>query len=485
MKKTFAIIGILMLASCSGSNSSIPSITSYTLTNAGNGLYVLSEQWGIVTRIDMTTFSLTTYNVGNGADMILGAGNNVVVLNPVQNAIYVIGNNFVKKSIDINLNDMIISPDNTHAVVYHNYIPGEEAEFNGILVFNTFSVVNLTTTTDDTISLSIGGGAPQQVVFTPSGDRFVVISRNRCFIVNTSNPSNNNYIELWPNPSRVIIPDQVVITPQGDIALIRTQQENAVYIINLLQSSIMNVFSENQPTQIALYQDGNKGLIVDAGSNSVSVLTFSHNPVAVSEQTVGLLTPASAVATSFSCTGACSLSTATYSALFYSPSSSSTNISYLRIKNDVISTTVFGDLIAPVQFIMFAPDEPEKALILHGASYLSNAAYPMSVVNVDNQEVNYFYVKTVPSSLIFAKNQAGDELVFMTLTSQNELVYYDLSSGTTNYIKLPPLPDALGVSGNTLFVSHDQPLGFISLLDINSFRLRFISGFNAYKLFDR
>ncbi len=56
----------------------------------------------------------------------------------------------------------------------------------------------------------------------------------------------------------------------------------------------------------------------------------------------------------------------------------------------------------------------------------------------------------------------------MTLTSNNELVYYDLVSGATGRIGLPALPDTLGLTGNTLFVLHDQPLGFITLIDINT-----------------
>lgn len=486
MNKLRAIlIAVILLISCAGVSTSLPPVSSFILTNAGNSLYVLSQQWGIVTKIDMTTLGLTTYNVGNGATMILPVQDRVVVLNPMQDAVYMIGNTFVRKTIAINLNDMVISPDNTHAVVYHNYIPGEEANFNGILVFNTFSVVNLTTTTDDTISLSIGGGAPQQVTSTPSGEKFIVISRNRCFVVQTATPSNSNYIELWPDPSKIVIPDQVVITPQGDIALIRAQSENAVYIINLLMPSIMNVFTESQPMQVAVYPDGNKGLIVDAGSDSVSVLNFDHNVVSVSEQSVNLSTPASAVATAFSCTGACSLSTATYSGLLYSPTSSSNAITYLKIKNDIITTTVFGGLIAPVQSIVFAPDEPNKALITHSASNMSNAAYPLSIINVDTQDVNPFYIKSMPSSVMFAKNQTGEELIFMTLNTQNELIYYDLASGVTGYLTLPSMPDTMGISGNTLFISHDQPLGFITLLDINSLKMRSLGGFNVYKLFDR
>jgi hypothetical protein len=502
MKKFYIITLLLVITSCGG-NISLQPASSFLLTSSGNNLYVLSRQWGIVTKIDMNTLGLTTYSVGAGASMILpykplvfgtatGTSNitspsgGVAVLNPSEDTVYLIGNSVVKKTIADNLNDMVISPDGTHAVVYHNYIPGEEANFRGILVFNTFSVVNLTTTTDDTTTLSIGGGAPQEVVFTPLGDKFIVISNNRCFVVPTAYPTNSHYIELWPDPSIIVVPDQVVITPQGDIALIRSYAENAVYAINLLVPSIMNVFTENQPTWVSIYPDGNIGLIVDQGTNSVSILSFDHSSITISEVAVSLTTPASAVAMSSSCTGGmCTVSDTTYSALLYAPSSSSMSITYLKIKNGIISTTVYGGLIAPVQSILFAPDDPAKAVILHRASSLPNAAYPVSLIDVDSQDVNPFYIKEAPSSVVFTRNQEGDEFLWMTLNSQNELVYYDLTSGLSGFLTIPSMPDTMGVSNNTLFISHDQPLGFITLLDINSLNMRFVSGFNVYKLFDR
>lgn len=492
----------MLMTSCGG-NTSLQPASSFLLTSSGNNLYVLSQQWGIVTKIDMSTLGMTTYNVGAGANMILpyapmvnillsGSNNimpqsgGVAVLNPSEDTVYLIGSVVVKKTIADNLNDMVISPDGTHAVVYHNYIPGEESSFNGILVFNTYSVVNLTTTTDDTTTLSIGGGAPQQVVFTPSGDKFIVISNNRCFVVPTASPFNSHYIELWPDPSVTVVPDQVVITPQGDIALIRSFAQNAVYAVNLLVPSIMNVFTENQPSGMSIYPDGNIGLIVDQGSDSASILSFDHSLMTIAEVPVSLTTPVSAAATSFSCTGGmCTVSDTTYSALFYAPSNSSESITYLRIKNDITSTTVYGGLIAPVQSIQFEPDQPSTAIILHSASNLPNAAYPVSIIDVDTQDVNPFYVKEAPSSVLFTSNLAGDDLLLMTLNSQNELVYYDLTTGVSGFLMLPSMPDTMGISGNTVYISHDQPLGFITLLDINSFTTKFVSGFDVYKLFDR
>ncbi|MCL4557362.1 MAG: hypothetical protein M1491_01765 [Deltaproteobacteria bacterium] len=80
MKKLLAItIMTALTASCSGGNTSLPPASSFTLTSAGNGIYVLSQQWGIVTRIDMTTLGLTTYDVGTGADMILPVSGGVAV----------------------------------------------------------------------------------------------------------------------------------------------------------------------------------------------------------------------------------------------------------------------------------------------------------------------------------------------------------------------------------------------------------------------
>ncbi|MCL4479223.1 MAG: hypothetical protein M1381_09035 [Deltaproteobacteria bacterium] len=481
----FALLMVLFVSSCGGGTGG-PATSAYKMTNTGNKIYILSPQWGIVTGIDMNSLSLNTYSVGQGANLIMPAHNNVVVLNPTENAVYIIaGNTVIKKTVAANLNSMVVSSDGSHAVVYHNYIPGEEAYFNGILVLNTFSIVNLTTTTDDTVSLSIGSGAPQQVVFTPAGDKIIVISRNQCFVVPTETPFANHYIELWPNPSQVVVPDQVVVTPQGDMALVRSEAQNSVYVINLLTPSISNVLTENQPTQISMFPDGNMAMIMNAGSESIGVLGIDHNALTIYEQSVNISTQADTIATAFSCTGACSSSTAVYSALAYSPTSSATAITYLRVQNGIISATVFGDLSAPVNSIIFVPDSPSKALIIHNNPNSPASAYAMSLIDVDAQRVNPFFIQGAPSSILFAKQQDGDELVFMTLTLNNELVYYDLVSGATGRIELPASPDTLGLTGNTLFVLHDQPLGFITLIDINTFVQRYVNGFNVYKLFNR
>ena len=57
----------------------------------------------------------------------------------------------------------------------------------------------------------------------PLGRLSFIISRNQCFVVPTETPFANHYIELWPNPSQVVVPDQVVVTPQGDMALARSE----------------------------------------------------------------------------------------------------------------------------------------------------------------------------------------------------------------------------------------------------------------------
>jgi hypothetical protein len=140
--------------------------------------------------------------------------------------------------------------------------------------------------------------------------------------------------------------------------------------------------------------------------------------------------------------------------------------------------TVYGYLPAPVQGAVISPSAPEKILLIHRDVY--GGAQPLSIINILDETVNMLYLDASPTSVSLAGAYA-----FLTLKDSNKLVFYNLKTDESNYLKLSALPAVAGLGGKYLFVLHDQPIGLLTFIDTVDFHVTEVKGIVVYGLLDR
>ncbi len=486
---------VILLSACGGGKDTLPS-TGAQIFSAGKYLYVFNPAWKIISRVDPMSGNITNITLGQNPVSALPVpdGSAVIVLNRKDSNVYIISpesNEKTIKSVSDNLNSLEVSPASDYAIAYHLY-SGEEEDFEGILKLNEFSVVNLKSQEDDTINITLGGGAPQGVKFSPDGKRILIISRNRCFVVNPREPSKYLSIELWPDPSNIIIPAQIEITPNGRFAFIRTQNTNYLYVIDMEQVRVIDVIEGNKPTFFGIFPDGSRALLVNSGNNTLFLLRIDYTSGRVYRTEISAgMTVDSAVISAFDACRTIYLCInpdspyMVYQAVLYSTTGVDKKILYLYLDEPtgVISKIVYGYLPAPVQSAGISPYQPLRILLTHRG--ITRKPYPVSIIDIIEENVNTFYLDAIPESLIITAPVNGALYAFMTLRDSDKVAYYDLMSDFSSYINVSSVPLSAGTMDNILFVLHDQPLGTITFLNLENFEKREVRGVYVDGLLDR
>ncbi len=486
---------LVLLNACGGGKDTWLS-TGAQIFSAGKYLYVFNPSWRIISRIDPMSGDITSITLGQDpiSARPIPDGSAVIVLNRKDNNIYIINtesNEKIIKSAASNLNSLEVSPASDYAIAYHLY--SEEAEdFEGVLKLNEFSIVNLKSREDDTINITIGGGAPHGVKFSSDGKRILIISRNRCFVVNPEEPSKYASIELWPDPSNVIIPAQIEITPNGRFAFIRTQNVDYLYVIDLDQVRVIDVLEGNKPSFFGIFPDGSRALMVNSGNNTIFLLRIDYTSGRVyrTEISAGIALDSAQISAFDACRTIYTCNTPDiphmiYQAVIYSTTGIDKSILYLYFDepSGVVSKVIYGYLPAPVQSAGISPYQPLKILLTHRG--ITKKPYPVSIIDIIEENVNTIYLDAMPTSLIITAQINGALYALMTLKDSSKIAYYDLISNSSSYVNVSSVPVTAGTMEDMLFILHEQPLGTITFLNLQNFEKREIKGVYVNGLLDR
>lgn len=495
----FLLCALFFLPGCSGDNTEgVPSLTGMEIFSAGKFVYVFNPPWGILSRVDSESKSVLNITLGKDPvdAKVTPDGKSVVVLNRGSQNLYIIDtetNSIQVKSTGKNLDSLALSPASDFAVAFHIYKETETADFEGVLKLNEYSIINLKTPDDDTRNVTLGGGAPQGVTFSPDGKRVLIISRNRCFVLDPEEPQNYSSIELWPDPSNIIIPAQIEITPDGRFAFIRTQNTDYLYVIDMDQVRVIDVIEGNKPTFFGVFPDGSRALMVNSGNNTIFLLRLDYNSGRVYKTDInaGLAIDSAQISAFDACNTIyyeCinpAVPHMIYQAILYSITGADKKILYLYLDepSGVISKVVYGYLPAPVQSVGITPFLPLKILVTHRG--ISRKPYPISIIDLFEENVNTIYLDAMPTSLILTEPINGSLYAFMTLRDSNKIAYYEFLSDNLDYKDISAVPVSAGLMQDNLYILHDQPLGTITFLNLNNFETTEVKGVVVNGLLDR
>jgi hypothetical protein len=310
--------------------------------------------------------------------------------------------------------------------------------------------------------------------------------------VDPAKPYNYASIELWPDPSNIIIPSQIEITPDGRFAFIRTQNADYLYVIDLEQERVIDVIEGNKPTFFGIFPDGSRALLVNSGNNEIFLLRIDYNTGRIyrTEISAGISVDSAQISMFDACKTIylCINPDAPYNvyqAILYSTSANDKKIIYLYLDEPagIISKTIYGYLAAPVQSVGLSPYAPLKVILTHRGTNIK--PYPLSIIDLLEENVNTIYLDAPPSSLMLTGSINGAVYAIMTLQYTNKIAYYDLLSDKYGYSDVSQAPLSAGMMENIVYILHNQPLGTITFFNLETFEKTEIRGVNVNGLLDR
>lgn len=363
-------------------------------------------------------------------------------------------------ALDAPFDSLVWSPDGSHAIGWIDL--ANAADIHGVV--NLTSVVVIDAATGDAVPVSVGFAA-NQVLFDAQGDKAIVLSQSSVAVIDltTSPPSRAVTFALTLDPHQVVVPVGVALTPDDTHALISVQGKSDLYVLDLVHHSVNIVSLDAAPS--AMHVDATDDRTVLVSNQTASVDVVDHDVFDVTR--VQLAEPMSAII-----------------------DGQGFDLLYGAGKQDVYQLDpVTGDvttyrLQAPLLSLHLAPTE-EFAIALTSESGFGGRP-GMEILDLrDGRGHTYPYLlETRGIDVAFTQTDAG--LHALVLQSDVSYLYeLDLYAGASQELELAEPPIAIGaMASGGFYVTHDDPLGLVSLIDPSTNAIETIAGFGSLGFLD-
>jgi len=331
-------------------------------------------------------------------------------------------------------------------------------------VVNLTSVVVIDATTGDANTIPVGFAA-SDVLFSASGETAVVLSQNSVAVLDltTSPPSRSVTFPLTLDPDQVVTPVGVALTPDARYALISTGDSSDLYILDLEQRSVNMVSLSGIPS--AMYLDGEHDRTLFVYGNRARVDVVEHEYFDL-ESTV-LDEPMATVS------GASDfvLLSAPGRRDVYAFDPDSKEVVEFRLQSPLLDVSV-------------SPTEEFAVAFTVENGYGSRPG--MEVLDLRDGRGRSFPYLLESRGTGLAFDAFGSSLHALVLQEGVNYVYsLDLYTAQNEQIDLAATPVGIGsMPAGGFFVTHDEPLGFVSFLDPTTGNIRTVSGFAALGIID-
>ncbi len=239
-------------------------------------VFVANPERNTVTRVNVRTLAVDTTSVGFDPQIVLTTPDRrkAVVFNRGDASVTILdASTLDKQFVDVraNMNDMVVSPDGSYAVLFHNKAREQEDDPSpdGLQSFNEASFVNLDT--GEHFPMAVGFN-PRSVRFTPDGLLAVVVADAYLATVDltVSSPSPT-LIELEPDTLSTREAEEVIVAPDGSFAWVRQLGATTLLVVDLDTGAVRRVPAGNNPTDLDLSFDGTQAIAVARGSKELHI----------------------------------------------------------------------------------------------------------------------------------------------------------------------------------------------------------------------
>lgn len=363
-------------------------------------------------------------------------------------------------ALDAPFDSLVWSPDGSHAIGWIDL--ANAAGIHGVVNLTSVVVIDATAGTATPVSV---GFAATQVLFDAQGDKAVVLSQSAVAVIDltASPPVREVTFALTLDPHQVVVPIGVALTPDDAHALISVQGKSDLYVLDLIHHSVNIVSLDAAPSAMHVDIADDRTVLVSASAASVDIV--DHDVFDV--ERIALAEPMSSI-----------VDGAGFD-LLYNPG-----------LQDIYQLDVLtGDVITyrlqePLLSLYLAPTE-EFAIALTSESGFGGRP-GMEILDLrDGRGHTYPYLLEQRGiDVAFTETDAG---LHALVLQQNVPYLYklDLYAGAAEEVELVQPPVAIGaLDSGGFYVTHDDPLGLVSVVDPATNAIETLAGFGSLGLLD-
>ena len=370
-----------------------------------------------------------------------------------------------------NFNAMQMSPDGAWVACWYDAATADavdRAAAGGAQSFNEVSFVRLA---DGAHFPMVVGFNPREIRYTPDGSLGVVVSDAYLAVIDLTvdvpAPERLQIAEDLIDPP---LAEEVLITPNGDFALVRQFGADELVVVDLLALEVSRIETGANPTDLDATPDGAHAVAVARGSGELWVYDLA-DPFALPD-----IVPVPA--------------TETFGSVLMSPDgtkgllfSTATGVSRYGSWDVASGEIDVHSLVKPVDRMAVSPTG-NTALVFHDAADNADVdtdspfygEHGLTLVDLDDFFANPLRLPAEPT--VYDTTADGD-LGFFIMEGLPYLEVIDFNTLLYDEIVLKSVPVHIGVlpDTRTVFASQEHELGRLSFLDPDSGELQTITGF--------
>lgn len=439
-------------------------------------VFVANPARDTVTRISVPSLAVITAGVGDEPHVVATTDDyeKAVIFNRGSDDVSIIDADTLETrhiGVRENFNAMEMSPDGEWVACWYDADTADaidRAAAGGAQSFNEVSFVRLS---DGAHFPMVVGFNPRGIRYTDDGSIGVVVSDAYLAVVDLT-------VEV-PAPDRLQIAEdlidpplaeEVLITPNGDFALVRQFGADELVVVDLLALEVSRVETGTNPTDLDATPDGLRAVAVARGSGELWVYDLA-DPFALPD--IVPLPP-----------------TEVFGSVLMSPDGTkgllfSTATGVSRYGSWDVSTGEIDvhSLVKPVDRMGVSPTG-NTALVFHDENDNDDVdedspfyrEHGLTLVDLDDFFANPLRLPAEPT--VYDTTSDGD-LGFFIMEGMPYLEVIDFNTLLYNEVELKSVPVHIGVlpDTRTVFASQEHELGRLSFLDPDSGELQTITGF--------
>ncbi len=456
-------------------------------------LYVAIPQQDTVAKIDSLTLKVRAIKVGSspGALRTVPGQDVAVVLNRLSGSASILrsrsdgGDEILTLKTAPGLNRLAIAPDGKHAVAYFDVLaagPSPAAKQS----YQEVTLLRLTPGQELAVNLTVGF-RPAEVQFD-SGSRFAFVVTEQGIstieLATIQKPAIVPLVPLLKDPLKEPKPAEVVITPDGKLALLRQTGVKGIRAVELATKAILDLPLASDATDLDLTPDGKLALVVLREGAAV-VLVDLPADLADPKGIDSLSTAGYTV-------GQAELADDGQHAFLFS---NATNQEVVLVADLAARALTVFPLKKGVRAVRPAPGG-STAVILHnkvpgaassqeGVEGLIDKSWAYSLLSLPQSFARLQITEADPGQLAFAPDGKAAYLLLSNPAAGLRAVdAIDLTSFLCDTVSVGSPPVSVGVVPATqrVFVAQDHPLGRVTFLDTGTLATKTVTGFelNSY-----
>jgi DNA-binding beta-propeller fold protein YncE len=442
-------------------------------------VFVANPDRNTVSRVNVVTLEVATTETGADPRLVLTTSDftKAVVLNRGDDSLTIVDADTLAAStipVREGFNDMVLSPDGTVAVAWHDTADEREDDppDDGLQSFNEVSFVDLVTLEHFPMAV---GFDPHDVVFTPDSRLAAVVADAYVAVVDlTVRPLVPRLVELTPGVVDPPQAEELILSPDGSFAWVRQFGATELLVVDLDQGVITTVAAGGNPTDLDLSPDGAFAVAVARDAEELWVYD-ADSPGAAPQ-----ITP---------------LPPSGYGSLTFAPDGE-TGIVYttavpleqLGVWDLATDTVVERAVVKPISSVAVDPTG-QTVLVFHTledgerTEPLFAGSYALTLIALSDFRSNPLLLPSEP--LGFAHSLSGGKGYF-AMHDEPYLEVLDYQTLLHDQITLGSLPSFVGVLPDLTpvdgdeppaWVSQEHPLGRISFYDADGPSLETLTGF--------